>query len=110
MQARYNRIKVSSESVKNFLYFLFKNEEIFIERGGFISVILAFVANGFILQNMTQNELYSGDHSILYVTHNINWAHIAFNSIFLLIWLIYFAILKFGFLQGNIKNQINKIE
>ena len=102
MQARYDIIKVSSDdSVKNFLYFLFKNEEIFIERGGFISVILAFIANGFIIKNMTQKELQSEDHNILYVTHNINWAHIAFNSVFLIIWLFYFVIFKFSFIQGN---------
>ena len=96
---RYLNIQKRNVIFKIVLTFMFENEDNFFYFGGLISVMLAFIANGFIIKNISQGEIQKGDEYVEYNTFIINYFHISYNIIFLVIWAVYHS--KYAYIKGN---------
>jgi len=99
LKRRYDHIICGSPSTRSFLYFLFENEDNFIYYGGFFSIMLSYIVNGFVLKNVVYKQILIPIQDIDITIKVINYIHIAYNAVFLLILIAYNVILKFGFIQ-----------
>jgi len=101
MDVRYEHIINGNKFMKKLLSFLFQNEDNLLYYGMLFSVIIAIIVNIIIFRNLkfVDGNIIAENPYAEIASIYINYLHIAYNILYLLIWFIYYVHLKFSYAQ-----------